>query len=155
MRVPPDFDFLFGRWRVRHRRLVRRLASETRWEEFDGDTDCRPLLCGLGNMDENRLELPSDAYEAVTLRLFDPGMERWSIWWIDGRHGRLEPPVHGSFSDGVGTFFGEDAFEGRPITVRFIWSGIGPDAARWEQAFSPDGGASWETNWIMQFGRAG
>jgi hypothetical protein len=27
------------------------------------------------------------------------------------------------------------------------------DAARWEQAFSDDGGATWETNWTMDFAR--
>ena len=44
-----------------------------------------------------------------------------------------------------------DAFEGRPITVRFTWSGIDTPEPRWEQAFSDDGGRTWETNWIMQF----
>ena len=26
-------------------------------------------------------------------------------------------------------------------------------AARWEQAFSADGGATWEVNWVMEFTR--
>jgi hypothetical protein len=66
---------------------------------------------------------------------------------------RLEPPVHGRFERGVGTFFGEDAHEGRPILVRFIWSGVTARAARWEQAFSLDRGVSWETNWVMHLER--
>jgi hypothetical protein len=89
----------------------------------------------------------------VTLRAFDPRSLTWSIWWLDGRDpGRLDTPMVGAFQGGVGQFFADDQFEGRPVRVRFLWR---PSAApRWEQAFSPDGGVSWETNWIMDFTRA-
>ncbi|TIQ24379.1 MAG: DUF1579 domain-containing protein, partial [Mesorhizobium sp.] len=53
----------------------------------------------------------------------------------------------------VGTFLCDDVFDGRDIQVRFLWSRITEKSARWEQAFSPDGGKSWETNWIMHFAR--
>lgn len=150
-----DFDFLHGGWRVTHRRLRRRLAGDTHWDEFAGTCDAQPIIGGLGNVDDNVLDLPDGSYEAATLRLFDPASRLWSIWWIDARSPGLESPVHGRFRDGVGTFYGDDVFEGRPISVRFLWSGIGPRSARWEQAFSADGGASWETNWIMSFERWG
>ena len=29
-----------------------------------------------------------------------------------------------------------------------------PASAHWEQAFSPDGGKTWEVNWVMEFSRA-
>jgi hypothetical protein len=148
-----DFDFFVGRWRVAHRRLRRRLAGDTEWEEFAGRSEMRQIVGGLGNVDDNVIELPAGTYRAATVRAFDPATGLWSIWWIDGRNPRLEPPVHGRFENGVGTFFGDDAFEGRPIRVRFIWSEITPRSARWEQAFSPVGGATWETNWIMTFTR--
>ena len=150
-----DFDFLAGRWTVRHKRLRRRLADDTVWDEFSGLCESRPVVGGLGNIDDNYLELPGGTYRAATLRLFDPNAGLWSIWWIDSRSMRLEPPVHGRFQKGVGTFFGDDTHEGRPIRVRFFWSEIGADSARWEQAFSPDDGGQWETNWIMRFQRAG
>ena len=149
-----DFDFLAGRWTVIHKRLRRRLAGDTNWDEFSGLCESRPVVGGLANIDDNYLEPPAGSYRAATLRLFDPGTRLWSIWWIDSRSMRLEPPVHGRFENGVGTFFGDDSHDGRPIRVRFLWSGIGPESAKWEQAFSPDGGAQWETNWIMQFRRA-
>jgi hypothetical protein len=44
-------------------------------------------------------------------------------------------------------------FEGQPIRVRFLWLEITARSPRWEQAFSPDGGTSWKTNWIMTFTR--
>ena len=48
-----DFDFLHGRWTVRHRRLTGRLKGDDQWVEFDGHTVCRPVLGGLANLEEN------------------------------------------------------------------------------------------------------
>ena len=149
-----DFDFFVGRWTVAHRRLRSRLTGDTHWEEFRGICETRPIIGGLGNVDDNILELPAGTYRAGTLRLFNPQTGRWSIWWVDSRHMVLEPPVHGRFESGIGTFFGDDVLDGRPIRVRFIWSRITKNSARWEQAFSADEGATWETNWIMDFARA-
>lgn len=149
------FDFLFGEWRVAHRRLRDRLAGCTQWEEFDGLCSARPILGGFGNMDDNVLNLPAGAYRAATVRTFDPATARWSIWWFDARTPHaLEPPVVGSFTDGVGAFFADDTLRGMPIRVRFLWSDMHTPSPRWEQASSPDGGESWEINWIMRFARA-
>jgi hypothetical protein len=150
-----DFDFLFGQWQVHHRRLETRLAHSDRWIEFEGQSTAQAVLGGAGNIDDNLLELPSGRYRAVTLRAFDAEKRLWSIWWLDARapQGPLDPPLRGGFVDGVGTFFASDTFQGRPIRVRYIWSHITAESCQWEQAFSDDGGKSWETNWVMQFRR--
>jgi hypothetical protein len=147
-----DFDFFFGSWRVSHRQLKKRLAGSTEWIEFTGNCNVVPTLGGAGNMDDNIIEKPDITYRAMTVRTYDPKTESWAIWWFDGRmpHGPVDPPMHGTFENGVGTFYADDTFEGRKIKVRFLWSGITADACCWEQAFSGDGGATWETNWIMQ-----
>lgn len=149
-----DFDFLAGRWSVAHRRLRRRLVGDTVWEEFGGECESRPIIGGLGNVDDYVIDLPAGRYRAAALRVFDPAAGRWSIWWVDGRTACLEPPVHGRFAAGVGTFTGADAVDGRPILVRFIWSEITARSARWDQAFSADAGVTWEANWTMRFARA-
>ncbi|MGH8242217.1 MAG: DUF1579 domain-containing protein [Steroidobacteraceae bacterium] len=150
-----DFDFFIGRWRVHHRRLNERLADCRDWTEFGGSCESRKILGGQGNMDDNVLELPGDNYRAVTIRTFDPRSSQWTIWWIDARNpSSLDPPVVGRFENGVGTFFSDDTFKGRPILVRFEWSTPAKDRPRWEQAFSADAGKNWETNWIMEFTRA-
>jgi hypothetical protein len=148
-----DFDFLIGSWRVKHRRLKARLAGSTEWVPFEGWCQCRKTMGGLGNVDDNVLNIPGDAYGATGVRRFDPKLNRWSIWWLDARYPSIEPPVHGGFKDGVGTFVGEDVFEGKPILVRFTWSKITPTTAHWSQAFSPDNGKTWEVNWDMDFER--
>ena len=146
-----DFDFYMGSWRVHHRRLKERLAGNDEWQEFEGTSVAWPILGGAGNIDDNVLELPGGTYRAISLRSFDPETELWSIWWLDGRHpGQLDPPVVGGFRDGIGTFQCDDTFNGKPIVVRFIWSDITPTSTRWEQSFSPDGGQTWEVNWVME-----
>jgi hypothetical protein len=149
-----DFDFLVGRWAVKHRRLKDRLANSQDWETFDGTTAASLYLGGQAIVDDTVLNLPAGVYRAITLRSYDPGTRQWSIWWLDSRRpGDLDPPLAGEFRDGVGTFFGDDTYEGRPIRVRFIWSDVTATSARWEQAFSPDGGLTWEVNWVMDFTR--
>jgi len=149
-----DFDFLMGTWTVHHRRLRTRLSADTHWDEFGGTCAALPILGGAGNVDDNILHLPGGSYRAASIRAFDAARRQWSIWWLDGRDVAIGRPVHGRFEDGTGTFLGDDDLHGRPIRVRFLWSGISAQAARWEQAFSGDGGATWETNWVMDFRRA-
>lgn len=148
-----DFDFLVGEWRVRHRYLR---ASTNEWSETDGTCSNRKLMDGWANLEEHLLNAPSGAYRAVALRSYDAKTGQWSIWWLDGRYpaGPLDPPVKGRFENGVGTFYGDDTLNGKPIRKRFIWSQITPTSARWEQAFSSDSGKTWETNWVMEFRRA-
>jgi hypothetical protein len=151
-----DFDFWFGRWNVRNERLQHRLAGSSEWEHFAATQECRPILDGLGNIDDfvsdwNRGD--AQRFVGMTLRLFDPATRNWSLYWSSNRTGVLEPPVVGRFERGVGTFIGNDMHEGRSVLARFIWSEIGRDSAKWEQALSADAGRTWETNWIMRMSR--
>ncbi len=150
-----DFDFWMGDWRIHHRRLKERLAGSHEWEEFEGTSSARKTMGGYGNMDDNVLDMPEGSYRAVSLRAYDTKTGTWAIWWLDGRDpfATLDPPVKGRFENGVGTFYADDTFKGKPIRVRFLWSHITPISAHWEQAFSPDGGKTWETNWIMDITR--
>ena len=149
-----DFDFFVGRWTVRHRRLKERLAESKQWEQFGGTSEMRKLMDGQGNIDDNMIELPAGRYRAVSLRSFDPKTKQWAIWWVDGRNPhQLDPPVRGGFSQGTGVFYADDVFKGQPIRVRYLWSDITATSCRWQQAFSADGGKTWETNWIMDFTR--
>jgi hypothetical protein len=148
-----DFDFWMGRWKVHNRRLRKRLAGSDEWDEFEATSVARPILDGMGNEDEFRTDYDG-GFIGMSFRFFDPAKKRWSIYWAATRQcGELDPPVFGTFSGDTGVFEGTDVFEGRPILVRFSWSGVTTPTPRWEQAFSDDGGENWETNWIMGFTR--
>ena len=150
-----DFDFFMGSWKVHNRYLRKRLAGSDEWDEFEATSVARPLLDGLGNEDEFRTDYDG-GFIGMSFRFFDPEKKRWSIYWADTRRcGELDPPVFGSFSGDIGVFEGTDTFEGRPILVRFAWSGVTTKTPRWEQAFSDDGGETWETNWAMEFAPEG
>lgn len=152
--APTDFDFVIGNWFVKHRRLKERLANCTDWLEFDGEMSTQKILGGFGNIEDNILRFPDQDVRAIALRSYDRHTQSWSIWWLDGRFpGRIDVPVVGNFVDGVGTFFANDTYQEIPIIVRFVWRQIDVDLLRWEQAFSADEGASWETNWTMDFRR--
>jgi hypothetical protein len=113
------------------------------------------FLVGDWHVHHRRLKarLPG-AYRGVSVRSFDAKTGLWAIWWLDGRDPlrALDPPLKGRFEN-AGTFYADDTFNDRPIRVRYVWSRITPTSAHWEQAFSPDGGQTWETNWISDFSR--
>ena len=149
-----DFDFLLGSWNVANRMLRRRLAGSDDWEEFAATAVVRPILDGLGNEDLFRTE-HDGGFVGMSFRFFDPEKRRWSIYWADSRRpGELDPPVVGCFEGDLGVFHGEDVHRGRPVLVRFTWSRVTTESPRWEQAFSDDGGRTWETNWVMDFAPA-
>lgn len=151
-----DFDFLVGSWKIHNRFLNGRLRGSTEWIEFEARYKFELLLNGLGNMDRFFAERDGKPMEGLTLRLYNPATGEWSLHWADTvRPGVLFPPMTGKFRDGVGEFFGEEEVNGKKVLCRFLWTRPAPESPRWEQAFSADGGKTWETNWIMNFTREG
>jgi len=147
-----DFDFFIGEWDGVQRRRKAWLADCDDWYEFATTTRCWSVFGGAGNIDE--IHAPDQGFSGLTVRLLDQATGDWSIYWANSRDGVLGlPPVTGRFEDGVGRFYADEVLAGRSIRTRFTWSDITPDSARWEQAFSPDGGATWEANWISEFRR--
>ncbi|MFI6148256.1 hypothetical protein [Streptomyces sp. NPDC051109] len=144
-----DFDFLLGTWDVTNRRRLDFLDPDGEWEEFPAVSRASRHFDGAASFDE--IEFPTEGYAGLTLRLYDPEREQWSLYWASRRTGTLFPPVTGRFTDGVGVFEGEDTYAGKAVGVRFVWSGTASGSPRWEQFFSLDGGASWIHNWTMDF----
>ena len=149
-----DFDFLYGKWTMPNHRLVKRLASSHEWEDFMSYDECRPLPGGLGNEDFYKTDHWKD-FMGMTTRTYDKKTGLWRIYWVDNyfSDGVIEAPVMVKFQGNVGVFEAPDSFNGKPIIVRFTWT-VHPKgdkvAADWAQAFSADGGETWETNWTNQ-----
>lgn len=148
-----DFDFLFGRWKIRNRKLKTRLNDDDQWVEFDAACGCRRILNGFGNVDQFITEFNGVPFEGASFRLFNPRTRLWSIYWADTNSVTLDVPQLGSFDGDIGTFYAKDVHDGIPIVVVFKWDKSDPNTPVWSQAFSPDKGETWEWNWHMTFER--
>jgi hypothetical protein len=150
-----DFDWMFGTWKATLRRLVKPLTGSTTWVDFEGRQLSRTIWGGKANLDEFIVDSPAAGVkiEGVTLRLYDAASQQWRIYWANSKRAIVDPPVVGRFSNGRGEFYGMDELDGRAILVRYVWSNITPKSAHFEQSFSPDGGRTWETNWISDVTR--
>jgi hypothetical protein len=149
-----DFDFEVGRWKAHVKTLRHRLAHASDWEEFEGIESTRTLPA-LDGWNESELQVTSttpDKHVSIlfAVRLYNPSTHQWSIYGCSIKSGVFDPPLVGQFNNGRGEFYSQDKWEGRAVFVRFIWNSIDANHARLEQAFSEDGGRTWETNWIYE-----
>src|SRR5271163_2477311 len=144
-----DFDFEIGNWKIHLKRLVHPLTGSTTWVDFDGTVVARKVWDGRANFDEFEADSPSGHVEGLTLRLYNPQAHQWNLYWANSKSGLFSgPPQVGEFKNGVGEFYCQDTFNGRMILIRYVWSEITANSAHFEQAFSDDGGRTWEVNWI-------
>jgi hypothetical protein len=146
-----DFDFEFGVWQAHVKRLAKPLSGSTSWVEYDGPSIVRKVWDGRANLGEIDLNGPAGHIKGLSLRLYDPTARQWRISWSNSNDGILGPPMVGGFRDGRGEFYDQETYDGRAIYVRFIFSEITASTFRLEQAFSADGGKTWEANWIAAF----
>jgi hypothetical protein len=151
-----DFDFLIGNWKAHVRRLPDRLNNSNTWVEYDGISNHKKILDSNANFEEFEVTSTDKKLriKAQTLRLYNPTSRQWTIYLVDVDNGTLGlPPVVGSFTGNRGEFFDQEDFKGRAILVRYVWLNLSPQSARMEQSFSPDGGKTWEVNWICELSR--
>jgi hypothetical protein len=143
-----DFDFEIGTWKTHLKRLLHPLTGSTTWVEYEATTVVRKVWNGRANLVELEADGPGGHFEGLNLRLYNPQSHQWSLNFSNSNGGILSQPTIGEFKDGRGEFFDQETLNGRAIFVRFVISDITPDSCRFEQAFSDDGGKTWEVNWI-------
>jgi len=143
-----DFDFEIGTWKTHVSRLLHPLTGSTTWVEYDGTTVVRKVWNGRANLVELEADSPAGHFEGLNLRLYNPESHQWSLNFANSKVGSLSQPTIGEFKNGHGEFFDQETLDGRVILVRFVVSDITPSSCRFEQAFSDDGGKSWEINWV-------
>jgi hypothetical protein len=148
-----DFDFEFGAWEVRLSRRPRPLTGSTDWVEYEGTSVVRQVWDGRANLGELVVDGPTGHIEGMSLRLYHPESRQWHIRWANSGDGLLGEPMIGGFEDGRGEFYNQESLNGKAIFVRFIFSDITTNTFQLEQAFSDDGGKTWEANWIAAFTR--
>lgn len=143
-----DFDFEIGTWKTQLKRLLNPLTGSTKWVEYEGTTVVRKVWDGRANLVELDVSGSAGRIEALSLRLYNPQSRQWSLNFASARGGVIAVPTVGEFKNGRGEFYNQEMLDGRAILVRFVISDITPNSCRFEQAFSDDGGKTWETNWI-------
>jgi hypothetical protein len=146
---------LIGAWKSHLKKLVNPLTGSTTWIEYDGTSTVRKVWDGLANMDETKVEDPKTKaiVQGATFRLYDPQTQEWSLYWASPKSGKLGVPTVGKFKNGRGEFYDQEEWNGKTIFVRYVWSDITANSAHFEQAFSVDGGKTWEVNWINDLTR--
>ena len=148
-----DFDFLLGSWKIHLKKRLHPLSGSNEWLEFDGTVVCRTIWNGLAEVEEFNVDSPAKNIfiQGLAVRLYNPKSHQWSIYWANQKNGAFDPsPQIGQFQNGRGQFYGQDTLDGRAIYVRFAWSNITSPAPHFEQAYSADGGRTWEVNWITE-----
>ena len=143
-----DFDFHLGSWKTHLSRRLRPLTGSNTWVDYDGTTVVRNVWNGRANLVELEVDGPAGHIEGLSLRLYNPESHQWSLNFSSSAGGTLSQPTIGEFKNGRGEFFDQEPLNGRAILVRFVISDVTPDSCHFEQAFSDDGGKTWETNWI-------
>lgn len=143
-----DFDFEIGTWKTHLRRLKAPLSGDTTWLAYEGISVVRKIWNGKANIVELIADGPAGHIEALSLRLYNPESRQWSIHSASSRSGTISVPTIGEFRNGRGEFYDQEMFNGRAILMRNVWSDITSTSCRFEQAFSEDGGRTWEVNWV-------
>jgi len=143
-----DFDFEVGAWKTHLSRRLNPLTGSNTWVEYEGTSVVRKIWNGGANLVELDVEGPAGRIEGLSLRLYNPQSRQWSLNFANRKGGVLSPPTIGEFKEGRGEFFAQETLDGRAILVRFVISDISPNSCHFEQAFSDDGGKTWEVNWI-------
>jgi hypothetical protein len=147
------FDFEFGDWTMHLKRRLDPLTGSDKWVEYDGSSVVRKVWGGKANLGEIDIAGPAGHIQGLSLRVYNPKTRQWSVSFANAASGELGVPMMGGFRNGRGEFYDQETFNGRAIFVRFIFSDITADTFRLEQAFSNDGGKTWEANWIADFKR--
>jgi hypothetical protein len=143
-----DFDFEVGNWKTTISRLQHPLTGSSTWVKYEGTTVVRQVWDGRAILLELVADGPAGHFEGLSLRLYNPESHQWSLNFANSRSGTLGQPTIGEFKNGRGEFYDQETLDGRAILVRFVISDITADAVHFEQAFSADGGKTWEVNWI-------
>lgn len=143
-----DFDPLIGSWKFHIKRRLNPLTGSNKWVELEGAGVCYKIWDGRAQLDTIEVDGPTGHLEGLTLRVYDPEAHQWRLYWANSKIGIVDPPQVGEFKDGRGEFFAQDRINGKVILIRYEWTNLNTGTPHFEQAFSDDGGKTWEANFI-------
>ena len=148
-----DFDFFYGSWNVKGKKLKSRLHNSNEWISFAAKLKCSEMIGGYANIEPFYTQTNGKDFEAFTLRLFDSATKLWSIYYAYPANVSMQNPQVGSFQNNIGWFYARDVWEGKNIIIVYRWDRTDPDKPTMCQAFSADNGKTWEWNYLQSFER--
>ncbi|WP_426174161.1 hypothetical protein [Massilia sp. TWR1-2-2] len=143
-----DFDGEIGVWQTRLKRLRNPLGGSSEWLAYEGTTLVRRAVDERANLVELDVSGAAGRIAGVSMRLYHPASGQWSLHFANLANGEMTDSMQGAFTNGRGVFYGHDTVAGRRVFVRFLVIPQHQDQWRFEQAYSADGGKTWEDNWI-------
>lgn len=132
---------------------MRGLTGSTTWVKAGGTFVGYKIWDGRADLIETAADGSNGRLMGLTLRTFNPKTRHWYLYWANSKDGIIAAPQIGEFKNGVGEFYTTDSLDDRAILVRFAWTGTTSASPHFEQAFSADGGKTWEVNWISESSR--
>src|SRR5689334_8755148 len=91
-----DFDFLVGKWKMHNRHLNKRLENCKDWTEFESSDENSKVMAMIDMDTYSTTEFPGQEgklFQGLTMRLFNPTIRLWSLYWIPSNTGVIDPPV--------------------------------------------------------------
>jgi hypothetical protein len=145
-----DFDFELGKWKLKLKKLEKPLSGEQKWIELNGTSDTIPIWGGKAQLEQLDVDGPGGLHvQGFVVRTYSQAGHQWYLNWQSAKTaGAFGVPTVGAFTGDRGEFYDQEEYNGRQILVRAVWSNITKSSAHFEQAFSVDGGKTWEPNWI-------
>jgi hypothetical protein len=143
-----DFDFNIGTWKIHTRLLLHPLTNSNDWVDLNETVHIRKVW-GRAQLEE----IEGEHFRGGSLLLYNPQAHQWSQYFVDSAGGVPSQPRTGEFKNGLCELFGQQLFNGRTISVRFVYSDITADSHRIEQSYSDDGGKTWQPNFVATLTR--
>ena len=143
-----DFDFNVGAWNTSIRAVLDPLKSPGAWSGLHGTHVVRRVWDDWANLGQLEVDGPQGHMEFLALRLYDRKTQQWRVYFANGANGRLDPPMIGTFADGVGRFVGLERVDGKTVLMRNKWFDITSHSCRQDWSLSTDGGKTWIPTWI-------
>lgn len=148
-----DFDFNFGVWNTHIKRILDPFANLPQSYELTGTVTVNKIWDGKGQLEEIEADGPKGHWEGLTLFLYNPAAHQWSQIFTNSKLAMMGAPLIGQFKEGRGELYATDTFNGRSVLIRGAWSDITPNAHRFTESISADGGVTWFPTFIGELTR--
>jgi hypothetical protein len=147
-----DFDFELGTCKSHISRRLHPLTGSTTWVKMEAIVVVRKVEWRRQS-DGARVRQPDRSLRRIEPAPLQSPIPSMELQFFQHNDGTMAQPLIGEFKNGRGEFIDQEPFNGKTILVRQVFTDITPDSHHFEQAFSDDGGKTWEPNFIATLTR--